>query len=248
MRINQYIQIGSKIKEARLAKGIKQNKMAELLGISVSTYSNYENNYREPKLDLIHQICDILGVQIDELLGISQFEPHIADQIYNHLLHDDIVAVKTHLSGALQKLTMGKNLEPKDEELLREFFASETCKGLLPSTPKHTVYISTDINTSHPYKKYRRGEKLTTEEEEQLRLYMQDALNALPTIFKNFGESLQEYYQALNDEGQKKADEQLDRALEQIEMLTKIPEYQKVAFGKAVYNNAKIQKKFGTDD
>ena len=31
----------------------------------------------------------------------------------------------------------------------------------------------------------------------------------------------------LNVEGQKKADEQIDRAIEQVELLTKIPEYQK---------------------
>lgn len=192
MGINQYIQIGSKIKEARLAKGIKQNKMAERLGVSVSTYSNYENNYREPKLDLIHQICDILDIEIDDLLGISQFDSNIADQIYNHLLSDDIDAVKKQLSSQ-----------------------------------KHTIVIDTRGMENHPYEKFRRGEKLTPEEEEELQLYFDEAIKAIPNIFKEFGNKLKEHYQLLNEKGQQRAKEQLDRTLEQIEMLTKIPEYQR---------------------
>lgn len=55
MGINQYIKIGSKIKKARISKGIRQKDMAEKLGLSISTYSNYENNYREPKLDIVER-------------------------------------------------------------------------------------------------------------------------------------------------------------------------------------------------
>ena len=119
MGINQYIQIGSRIKEARLAKGIKQNKMAELLGISVSTYSNYENNYREPKLDIIHQICEILGLELDELLGLSQFEPEIVDKISHELLKDDIVEVKKRLSYTFNKLFTGDEISQEDKELFQ---------------------------------------------------------------------------------------------------------------------------------
>lgn len=68
MGINQYIKIGSKIKKARLSKGIRQKDMAEKLELSVSTYSNYENNYREPKLDIVEKICGILDITIDELV------------------------------------------------------------------------------------------------------------------------------------------------------------------------------------
>lgn len=75
MGINQYIQIGSKIKDARLSKHISQKNMAERLGLSVSTYSNYENNYREPKLEIIEKICEILGVTIEELMTTPEYDP-----------------------------------------------------------------------------------------------------------------------------------------------------------------------------
>lgn len=78
MGINDYIKIGSKIKEARIEKGIKQNEMANLLNINVSTYSNYENDYREPEISLIYSICDILKISIDELLNLKQKEVKIS--------------------------------------------------------------------------------------------------------------------------------------------------------------------------
>ena len=78
MGINDYIKIGSKIKEARIEKGIKQNEMANLLNINVSTYSNYENDYREPEINLIYSICDILKISIDELLNLKQKEVKIS--------------------------------------------------------------------------------------------------------------------------------------------------------------------------
>ena len=54
MGINDFIQIGSTIKELRKAKGISQKrKCLKLLDIPYSTYSNYENNNREPSADVI---------------------------------------------------------------------------------------------------------------------------------------------------------------------------------------------------
>ena len=93
MGINQYIKIGTRIKEARLAKKIPQ-EMARRLSLSVSTYSNYENNYREPKLDLIHKICNELDISLDELLGTSTMNPELGEKISEQLLKHDISIVK----------------------------------------------------------------------------------------------------------------------------------------------------------
>lgn len=68
MGINEYIQIGNNIKKARIKKGLTQQAMAEALSIGVSSYANYENNYREPNLEIINRIADILEVSIDDLV------------------------------------------------------------------------------------------------------------------------------------------------------------------------------------
>lgn len=67
MGINDYIQIGSKIKKLRIEKGISQRDMARMLNLSYSTYSNYENNHREPSMEIIEKAAEILGVTIPEL-------------------------------------------------------------------------------------------------------------------------------------------------------------------------------------
>lgn len=230
MGINQYIQIGSRIKEARLEKGIKQNKMAELLGISVSTYSNYENNYREPKLDIIHQICEILGIELDELLGLSQFEPEIVDKISDELLKDDIVEVKKRLSLTFHKLFTGDEISQEDKELFQAFTKSPAFQPMLPSAP-NVVTVNSEIDTSHPFyllqEKLKRGEGLTDEEEKQYLFYLHEAEIAFSESLQRLGTAIRTYYELLNENGQKKADEEIERTIKQIEMLTKIPEYQK---------------------
>lgn len=72
MGINKIIQIGFRIKDLRKKNTtLSQREMAKLLGIPVSTYSNYENNHREPPKDTIEKIAEILGVSVDRLLGIE---------------------------------------------------------------------------------------------------------------------------------------------------------------------------------
>lgn len=73
MGINDYIKIGTKIKNARLKFGIKQADMAARLKLSKSTYSNYENEYREPPLEVIVEVCDILDITMEELLETKPF-------------------------------------------------------------------------------------------------------------------------------------------------------------------------------
>lgn len=67
--INEYIKIGSRIKELRKSKGFTQREMADMLNLSYSTYSNYENNHREPKIEIIEKAAEILGVTIIYLIG-----------------------------------------------------------------------------------------------------------------------------------------------------------------------------------
>lgn len=68
MGINEIIKIGNRIKELRKSKGISQKEMSKILDIPYSTYSNYENNNREPSVELIEKISEVLGVSKFDLL------------------------------------------------------------------------------------------------------------------------------------------------------------------------------------
>lgn len=69
MGINEYIKIGNRIRQLRLEKGYSQKEMAALAGISYTTYSNYENNNREPSMKQIEKIAAALNMTTDDLLG-----------------------------------------------------------------------------------------------------------------------------------------------------------------------------------
>ena len=68
--------------------------------------------------------------------------------------------------------------------------------------------------------KLERGIKLSSQEIKFKADYEERELKKIGSVFAKF-------YALLNEEGRKKADKQIARALEAIEVLTKVPEYQK---------------------
>lgn len=61
-------QIGTFIAEMRKEKGMTQEQLAELLGTSQKSISRWENGKTMPDLSLYEPLCEILGVQVSELL------------------------------------------------------------------------------------------------------------------------------------------------------------------------------------
>lgn len=59
---------GARLKEARKATNVSQEKLAELSGISVQTISSYETGHSAPVLENINDICVILNVSLDYLV------------------------------------------------------------------------------------------------------------------------------------------------------------------------------------
>ena len=56
------------IKEVLEQKGIKQTWLAEKLGKSYNMVNAYAQNKRQPSLDVLYKIAEILNVDIKELL------------------------------------------------------------------------------------------------------------------------------------------------------------------------------------
>jgi len=66
----------NRIKEVLELKGIKQIWLAEKLGKSFNMVNAYVQNRRQPSLEILYQIADILSVDVKELL-ISRNETNI---------------------------------------------------------------------------------------------------------------------------------------------------------------------------
>ena len=68
MRLSHYLELGKKMKALRTKSGLSQKAMAEQLELSVPYYSNYENGYSEPPVEVLQDFCDILNITMTDLL------------------------------------------------------------------------------------------------------------------------------------------------------------------------------------
>lgn len=59
--------LGEKIWRAREGKGLSQEALAELLDVSRQTISNWENDRATPDAYKLKQLCEALGIGMDEL-------------------------------------------------------------------------------------------------------------------------------------------------------------------------------------
>ena len=66
------------LKAAREKRGLSQKEVAESIGVAKSTYSLYESGNREPNVQTIKKISDLLSVSADDLLGIDEDEQAVA--------------------------------------------------------------------------------------------------------------------------------------------------------------------------
>ena len=66
------------LKNAREKRGLSQKEVAEGIGVAKSTYSLYESGNREPNVQTIKKIADLLNVSADDLLGINEEPTTIA--------------------------------------------------------------------------------------------------------------------------------------------------------------------------
>ncbi|MBR3772562.1 MAG: helix-turn-helix transcriptional regulator [Clostridium sp.] len=60
-----------RLRKLRKEQGYTQQQLANLLGVTKSAISMYENREREPELSMIQKIATILNVDMDELAGNS---------------------------------------------------------------------------------------------------------------------------------------------------------------------------------
>lgn len=66
------LNIGMNIKRLRLAKGLTQEQLAELLTISTAAVSKWEAKNTYPDITMLFPLAQIFGVTVDELLGYDE--------------------------------------------------------------------------------------------------------------------------------------------------------------------------------
>jgi len=64
---------GKRLRHMRMKHNFTQPQMANLLGIALRTYQGYEGGTRNPSLDTLVNMGDILNVSVDYLLCRDAF-------------------------------------------------------------------------------------------------------------------------------------------------------------------------------
>lgn len=91
--------IGQKLKTARAAAGLTQEAVAEALGVSRQTVSNWENSRTYPDIISVIRLSDLYGVSLDALLKEDE-------KMISHLQEStDTVRSRRRLSKVLLVLT-----------------------------------------------------------------------------------------------------------------------------------------------
>lgn len=101
------MELGNKIKQLRLRKGITQDTLAKALNISFQTISKWENNVSMPDIQLLPEIAVYFGCTIDDLFDLSQqaqFE-RIENMLDMHsaLTSDEFTQAEQFLTDKLSK-------------------------------------------------------------------------------------------------------------------------------------------------
>lgn len=112
--------LGDNIKAAREAAGLTQEELGAKIGVTGVTIMRYEKGQREPKIDVVTKIADVLGVTNGQLLGWSR-EPDAMDEAV---------------------LSLYPGYDPKDT--IPEYLARKD-KGPEPSQPARPEVTDDDI-------------------------------------------------------------------------------------------------------
>ena len=93
------MEIGQKLKQTRLDSGLTQETVAERVGVSRQTVSNWENNRSYPDIASLLALSDLYSLTLDELLkGDAAMIRHLEQS-------SDVVQSKNRLSRLLVVLT-----------------------------------------------------------------------------------------------------------------------------------------------
>ena len=68
------MKFSKRLKELRINKGFTQEDLAKKINISPSSISLYERGVREPNLNTLIQLAEILETSTDYLLGITDIK------------------------------------------------------------------------------------------------------------------------------------------------------------------------------
>lgn len=100
--------IGRRIKELRIKKGLSQQQLGEIVGVTKVSVCGYENGSRVPSLETFEQMAELFGTTTDYLLGREVFlKDSNTREIIGTMSEDDInlISELKHYNSLYTKIT-----------------------------------------------------------------------------------------------------------------------------------------------
>lgn len=130
--------VGSRIKELRESKNISRNKLADLLGVTVGSISNYENEVSSPKEPILFKIMEVLHCDANYLFQDAVDMPTMKNNVSveEHNIIKKYRTLDTH----------GK--EMVDFTIDKEYERCAELKAQRPDISKQR-YAMSELNAAH---------------------------------------------------------------------------------------------------
>ena len=113
------LNIGTNIKRLRLAKGMTQEQLAEILMISTAAVSKWEARNTYPDITMLFPLAEIFGVSVDELLGYDEAKAE-AD-IENTLDEYHRLGVEGRFAEMTELIVNARKKYPNDYRIMNSY-------------------------------------------------------------------------------------------------------------------------------
>lgn len=137
------------LKKLRLEKGLTQNDLSKITGLTRSAIGMYELGKREPSFEVLEQLADFFNVDMNTLLGKKEHEN-------TEFTARDERDIKKHLDKALENLENDEALMFDGEPVEMD---TET-KELLKASLENSIRLAKTLaKKKYTPKKYQKNDK-----------------------------------------------------------------------------------------
>lgn len=136
--------IGENIAKYRKVKGLTQEQLGELLGVTNQAVSKWESAVSMPDIMLLPRISNALGITLEALYGIQKTEVKVKADDFPKAANDHLIEFMVQQSGVW--FTFNKSEEENIAYHKKKLYESDDCAQSCISDEAGAVFISGDVS------------------------------------------------------------------------------------------------------
>lgn len=111
----------NRIQQVRLARGLSQSRLAQMVGVSRQAIGQYESGERTPGGDVLVRLAQVLGVSSSYLLGMSdspERDDHLPpdwEQVVEEAMASGFTPADVRRALQMLRLALGKDQGEKED-------------------------------------------------------------------------------------------------------------------------------------